>query len=1216
VVTEHLILHYRGLKLLQQGACSAGTIFQPLSLAADRLGPMKKHESDLWSFNTRDLMRSSGCQHCSQLAIARELDIPGVRDLVEQYFVEPESLAITYGMAYEEALEQELLDHLGPEDFQRPADKDTFDATLALMRSQVPVIYQGYLKHQVGNLTFNGKPDFLVRGDYRLEFIKGKLTANQVSSGESDKYVAWDAKLASTAKPNYLLQIALYADALLALGMKSDGEPGIILGSRSLETFEESEIVPAMKLARTELTNAIKSFDQKTKLSDLTLYCDSKDSCNVCEYPALCEQARFDVDHLVQVAGINRSQIEKLAGTGITTMAQLAGAGDQERPDEITVSSFEKIRQQAKLQTDFRETKKVSFVVLPDPEIAVLPPASDNDVFFDMEGFPYFPEKGGLEYLFGNTLRTGEFVPFFAHDRKQEKQAFIDFIEFLTKRLAADKTAHVFHYASYEVTALNRLAARHGVLEQEVAELVSSGRMIDLYKVVKGSIMVSQPSYSIKKLEAFYDFDRKSKVLDAGSSIDEYDYYRQQVDLGEEGAAETLKQITDYNEDDCVSTMALYNWLSSMPGAHSRYQEFERAKDIKKAREARSQAEREDSPESARARKAELELEKLNKKTAVMQKALDGWAWGKDRQADYRAKIWLALTHSMLYYNREDVIRWRDWAIRKDATFDQLHRDRKALVVQGCISQSNTADFFGVDPETKVKLVYRYVLEPGQTSFLKKDQKIFVRFSLGANQQDTDYGKVIAVLGDELTIERDATYANMALEPNAIFEYEWVPPGQKPEVVGELVQELVALWESPRKEPGIKHPAMDLLMRNEPRLKTLPGLPVPAAGDSLSAITEAVLDLDHSVLAIQGPPGSGKTFVGSRVIKQLVDRGFKVGVVANSHSAIENLMWACLEAGVSPDAMAKKTQTGDKEAKGWITPTTNKVVGSWRAGNSGYVFGGTSWSFCAREMFEDQFDYIFVDEAAQFSLVDAIAVSANTKNLVLLGDPRQLTQVVQAIHPGGVDNSALGHYMGEAAILEPENGYFLDVTRRMHPAINKPVSNLSYQNKLHSHPDTSTNVVEGSDPGLIAVPIHHRANVSSSIEEAEAVLEIAKTQAKIVGVSEVLIVAPYNAQVDLIRSLLDRAGLNEVAVGTVDKFQGREAMVVIVSLAASSALDAPRGLDFLLDRNRLNVAISRAKANCYLIYSPMLTKSRFKNIEELKSVSRLNGLLNQATFLP
>jgi superfamily I DNA and/or RNA helicase len=232
---------------------------------------------------------------------------------------------------------------------------------------------------------------------------------------------------------------------------------------------------------------------------------------------------------------------------------------------------------------------------------------------------------------------------------------------------------------------------------------------------------------------------------------------------------------------------------------------------------------------------------------------------------------------------------------------------------------------------------------------------------------------------------------------------------------------------------------------------------------------------------------------------------------------------------------------------------------------------------------------------------------------VLLGDPRQLTQVVQAIHPGGVDNSALGHYMGDAPILEAGSGYFLDVTRRMHPAINAPVSALSYQNKLHSHPDTSKNMVQGIAPGLIKILVPHKANSSSSIEEAVAVLEIAKQQVAKLGSSEVLVVAPYNAQVDLIREMLDNAGLNEVAVGTVDKFQGREAMVVIVSLAASSALDAPRGLDFLLDRNRLNVALSRAKANCYLICSPMLTKSRFRDIQELKSVSRLNSLLEQAS---
>ena len=1166
--------------------------------------------ADHWSFNTRDLMRSSGCDHCSQLAIASQLEVAGLNELLEDYNVEPDNLAITYGMAFEAALEQELLDCLGPENFQRPEGKDAFSATVDLMRAKVPVIFQGYIQHRVGLLQFNGKPDFLVRDDYELYFENRVLGARQIPGYESKgKYVAWDAKLASSAKPNYLLQIALYADSLLALGLQSEKETGLILGSRKLVSFEDSEIVPAMKAARVELSQAISNFDKSIVLADLTLYCDTKDSCKVCEYPALCDQARLDSDHLVQVAGINRSQIEKLKLSGIDTMHKLASAKDADRPLEITTTTFEKLRTQARLQNEYKQTGRFTHLVLPDPEIAVLPPASTNDIFFDMEGFPYFPEEGGLEYLFGSSHRDGKFVAFFAHDRAQEKKALKEFIAFVTEKLDQDKSAHIYHYASYEVTALTRLAARHGILEKEVSELVSSGRMIDLYKVVKGSIMVSQPSYSIKKLEAFYEFARKSKVLDAGSSIDEYDYYRQLVELNDPKAKEVLQQITDYNEDDCVSTMGLYNWLSSLEEAHTRYQEFQRAKDIKKAREAKRQDSREDSPESQRAKKAERDLERLIQKTSALVAKIDNWSWGKSLQDDYRAKIWLALTHSMLYYNREDVIRWRDWGIRKDATFDALHRDRKALVVQGCITNQTTTDFFGVDPETKIKIVYQYQLESGQTCFLKKDQKLFVRFSLGANQQDTDYGRVISIVGDLVEFEREATYENMSLEPNAIFENEWIPLGNKPETVGQVVQELAASWGSPDQDPDIKHPAMDLLMRKRPRLRELTSLPQVKGDDYLSAITEAVNDLDHSVLAIQGPPGSGKTYLGSRVIKQLVDQGKKVGVVANSHSAIENLMWACLEAGVAPDAMAKKSQTGDKTAKGWTTPSTNQVLGKWLAGQSGLVMGGTSWSFCAKEVLEHRFDYIFVDEAAQFSLVDAISVSANSKNLVLLGDPQQLTQVVQAVHPGGVDNSALGHYMGDSQILEPESGYFVDITRRMHPGVNAPVSWLSYKNKLHSHPDTDKNQVPGVEPGLITVPIQHVGNSSSSIEEATKVVEIAKEQSQILGTHEVLVVAPYNAQVDLIRQQLDESGLQEIAVGTVDKFQGREAMVVIVSMAASSAADAPRGLEFILDRNRLNVAVSRAKANCYLIYSPEIRRSRFRNIVELKAISRITGLV-------
>jgi uncharacterized protein len=285
-------------------------------------------------------------------------------------------------------------------------------------------------------------------------------------------------------------------------------------------------------------------------------------TCAICEYPDLCEHNRKEIDHLVQIAGINKSQIEKLKKAGITTMAALAEAGDDLRPSDFVPGSFDKLRKQAKLQTNFKETGKHSFLVMDDPEIGVLPPASPNDIFFDMEGFPYFEEKGGLEYLFGAITRDKKFYDFWAHDREQEAVAFADFVKFAYDRLQADPTAHVYHYAPYEVTALNKLATRHGVMEAQVDWLITQGKMIDLYKVVKGSIMVSQPSYSIKKLEAFYEFGRKSTVVDAGSSIEEYDYYRQLIEQDPAQAARVLQTIADYNEDDCVSTLALYEWLS------------------------------------------------------------------------------------------------------------------------------------------------------------------------------------------------------------------------------------------------------------------------------------------------------------------------------------------------------------------------------------------------------------------------------------------------------------------------------------------------------------------------------------------------------------------------------------------------------------------------------------------------------------------------------
>jgi uncharacterized protein len=287
--------------------------------------------------------------------------------------------------------------------------------------------------------------------------------------------------------------------------------------------------------------------------------------------------------------------------------------------------------------------------------------------------------------------------------------------------------------------------------------------------------------------------------------------------------------------------------------------------------------------------------------------------------------------------------------------------------------------------------------------------------------------------------------------------------------------------------------------------------------------------------------------------------------------------------------------------------------------DGGYVVGGTAWDFSnAARIPRQSLDLLVVDEAGQFSLASTIASAVAAKRLLLLGDPQQLPQVSQGTHPEPVDESALGWLSAGHDVLPPEFGYFLATSWRMHPAVCAPVSELSYEGRLVSH--ASDRRLEGVEPGLHPVPVDHAERSTASPEEADAVVEVVASVlgrtwwsdgvARPLGETDVIVVAPYNAQVELLRQRLAEAGYADVPVGTVDKFQGREAAVSIVSLAASSADDVPRGLEFLLLANRLNVAISRAQWAAYLVYSPALTDSLPRSEEALAQLSAFIRLLS------
>lgn len=506
-------------------------------------------------------MRSQ-CAHCTRVSVARELQVEGLRELIEQFYVKPDSLAIRYGMKFEAALEQELLQNLG--DLIQAPQPQTLEATVELMKQGVPVIYQGVLKGGSGELEFSGRPDFLVRGDYRFEFTDSVLTAKQVGHW-SGGYSAWDAKLSSTPKPDYQIQVGLYVDVLRTLGLEAPVEHGLILGNRELARFAADAVIAQMITKRATHQQSVQAVLQQNPktLADIgTLVCEASSYCDMCEYPALCRHMRFETNHLQLVAGITKAQIEALRQLGILTIRQLAelDSGTDKHPAEV----IRKLAQQARLQQNFFDTGIRSEVVT-DPELlAELPKPNPGDLFFDLEGFTFFGEPGGLEYLWGWVDAKGEFFHHWADDRLGEEQAYEAFMQTVLQNRKRYPESRIYHYAQYEKTALKKLAARTGKFEYEVMQLIENGVFVDLYRVVEKTLVISEERYSIKNLENFYQFDRSSDVKEAMGSMEFYDQYLTTL-AKDEAAAEKLKrQVIAYNRDDCASTLALYKWLRNL----------------------------------------------------------------------------------------------------------------------------------------------------------------------------------------------------------------------------------------------------------------------------------------------------------------------------------------------------------------------------------------------------------------------------------------------------------------------------------------------------------------------------------------------------------------------------------------------------------------------------------------------------------------------------
>ncbi|MFC9351449.1 TM0106 family RecB-like putative nuclease [Arthrobacter sp. NPDC057013] len=1134
--------------------------------------------------------------------------------------------------------------------------------TAAALRAGADVVFQAtfFDGEFLGYADFLVREEAAVASEQAVGITAAGPSLSRGSA--ADRYEVWDTKLARHAKVGALLQLAAYGDQLIKLGLEPAPRVLLVLGNLERSTHSLADLLPVYRERRArfrELAAAHRRAESPVAWQQPGVnYCGRCDYCaeQVAGHRDLLMVAGMTSVQRKKLVADGVTTIDALAELPL----HLATGSRRRLRDQARMQTGLEAADGSRTFMKEGQPHTVTYKVLPDNALAGIPAPSDGDIFFDFEGDPLWQDPAGqwgLEYLFGvieaplPTDPPGQepvFRPFWAHSRAGERQAFLDFLAYVEARRAQYPDMHVYHYAPYEKTALRNLSLNHVAGEDVVDSWLRDGLLVDLYATVRHSLRISEASYSIKKLEPLYMGDnlRSGDVKDAGTSVVAYAAYCEARDAGPETQAEAaaiLASISDYNQYDCLSTLRLRDWLLQLrgngaPGAPggagvTAAGSVTMAAGAGTAAGSQTPLDAVADPEPSR-------------EEAGLRSFLDAIPEHRELTADEQAVAMVAAATG--YHRRERKQFWWEHFDRLESEVDRWRDQRNVFIVEGAEVVSDWAP-----PTSRARTESRTLRLTGimsEGSEFKPGSKWFRMFE---DPLPDGLGEVDGGRTPRRAAAPEPSDSARALAAAAAAPHEATMPPSRDGIFGTLVEAVEDLPERPgrtvititEKSTGKvppyfqlpmaltddrpiatdnieaalaelaqrvgsslpelpKHAGVDILRRTAPRLagiRSLPAVGNDANGDAdyVSAITQALEHLDSSYLAVQGPPGTGKTYVGSQVIARLVEAGWKVGVVAQSHAVVENMLCTAIEkAGVDRAVVAKKlSQPHDVP---W-TCVADEDVARLLDGDAGCLVGGTAWTMTGKYVPSGSLDLLVIDEAGQYSLANTLAVARSAKRLLLLGDPQQLPQVTQGSHPEPVDESALGWLSAGHATMPAELGYFLADSWRMHPELCRKVSVLSYDGRLESAPAASLRHLDGVTPGVDTVLVPHAGNTTSSAEEAAAIVGLAREHIGLkwtpgrdepirrLEAKDILVVAAYNAQVQTIQHALDQEGLSEVRVGTVDKFQGQQAPVVLVSMGCSAIAEAPRGAEFLLNRNRINVAVSRGQWRAVIVRSPELT---------------------------
>jgi predicted RecB family nuclease len=1106
-------------------------------------------------FSATDIANFLACRHTATLARAESKN-----EITKPFFKNQTiDLLRALGLEHEQRYLRELAEQGGLAIARIAVNgiwKDAVAETVRAMYEGVDAVYQATFL----DAPWGGRSDFLVR-------------VNTPSALGPWSYEVVETKLARSTKATAVVQLCFYSDLLSRIqGMEPQWMHVVLGGAAAPERFQVQRYIAYFRKVRGEFEKAWKS--------ETDTYPEPTEHCNVCSWFSLCDTRRRDDDHLSFVAGISRNRKKALAERGVSTVAALAKFSLPPKPkiERIGAAGLLRIREQARLQVQGREEGRLIYELLDGVEdgngLAALPAPSAADMFLDLESNPYVLDQG-LEYLVGMVTlpeNSGEepiYETLWSFSRSEEKKSFETFIANVMERWRRNPEMHIYHYAPYEPAAIKRLVGRHGTCVDEVDELLRAGVFVDLYRAVRQGIRASVESYSIKRLEPLYEFTRAVPLRDANFALQSYEAAMALGhDLGEIG--DLLKTIKGYNRDDCVSALRLREWLEDRRKELSAKCGRELPRPTPKSGEPTEKL-------SARLLEVRAIMARL-----VAPLPADESEWTNEHRA-----LWL-LAQMLEWHRREEKSAWWEYFRLCALSDDELQEDKSALGGLVCLGEVG---------RIKRSKIHRHTFPP-------QDHAIDRALEVHDPRTGKNAGECVAINERNRTIDLKRGASSSVPHPTALVPFDIVDST----VLSDSVFR-IASWVADHGITGSGkfQSARELLLRAHPSV--LRGTVGTLIGEDEQLTEDAKvlgesLARESSVLPIQGPPGSGKTFTGARMIVELVKPGRRVGITAVSHKVIGNLLdEVCRTAaknGVPLKAVQKASEGSHCQHANVILAEDNQGVLNTLTTGSARVAAGSAWLW-AREEMADSVDVLFVDEAGQMALANVLALSPAAKSIVLLGDPQQLDQPQRGLHPLGTEVSALGHLLNGRATIAASQGIFLTETRRLHPDVCAFTSELFYEGRLTSRPENAKQRLNTGGPlggtGLRFAPVEHSGNQNESQEEVERVVAFVdallksgatwtnkKGETHALMVEDILIVAPYNAQVSALAERLP-AGAR---VGTVDKFQGQEAPIVFYSMATSTPEDAPRGMEFLYSLNRLNVAVSRARCVAVIVASPAL----------------------------